>query len=179
VTYAEEEARGLFQSGHAVFMRNWPYAWALAQGDGSPVRGRVGVAALPRGADGTSAATLGGWQLAVSKHSRHPELAADLVRHLTGAAEQKRRAIAASTNPTRPALYDDAKIIAANPFMARLRATFEAATPRPSTITGRRYDRVSTEFFTAVHAVLSGERPAEAALAALARKLKRIKRRGW
>jgi len=50
LNYTEEEARGVFQSGNALFMRNWPYAWSLAQSDDSPVKGKVGVVALPRGA---------------------------------------------------------------------------------------------------------------------------------
>ena len=49
LNYAEEEARGVFQSGNAVFMRNWPYAWALANAADSPVKGKVGVAVLPQG----------------------------------------------------------------------------------------------------------------------------------
>jgi trehalose/maltose transport system substrate-binding protein len=47
LSYMEEESRGVFQSGNAVFMRNWPYAWALAQAEDSPIRGKVGTAALP------------------------------------------------------------------------------------------------------------------------------------
>src|SRR5687768_1961308 len=47
LNYAEEDARGVFQSGNAVFMRNWPYAWSLAQSGDSPVRGMVGIAPLP------------------------------------------------------------------------------------------------------------------------------------
>ncbi|QYU68485.1 extracellular solute-binding protein [Leptolyngbya sp. 15MV] len=39
LNYAEEEARGVFQSGNAVFMRNWPYAWPLLNAEDSPVRG--------------------------------------------------------------------------------------------------------------------------------------------
>ena len=48
-TYQEEESRRLFQDGRAVFMRNWPYAWRMSQLEGSPLRGRVGVAAMVRG----------------------------------------------------------------------------------------------------------------------------------
>ena len=180
LNYTEEEARGVFQSGQALFMRNWPYAWALAQGDDSPVRGRVGIAVLPQGGeDGSHSAALGGQQLAVSRYSAHPELAADLVMHLTSPEEQKRRAIAGSFNPTIPALYDDPEIAAAVPVIAELRDIFRAAVPRPSTITGADYNRVSAAAYDTVHRVLSGREEPEAALARLARDLERIQRRGW
>ncbi|WP_313951250.1 ABC transporter substrate-binding protein, partial [Accumulibacter sp.] len=118
LNYAEEESRGVFQAGNAVFMRNWPYAWALAQADGSVIRGKVGVAVLPRGgAAGRHAATLGGESLAVSKYSKHPAAAADLVLYMTSTAVQKDRALRGSFNPTIPALYQDAEILQANPFM--------------------------------------------------------------
>jgi trehalose/maltose transport system substrate-binding protein len=180
LNYSEEEARGLFQSGQAVFMRNWPYAWALANGDDSPVRGKVGVAALPSGTvDGAPAAVLGGWNLAVSRHSRHVGEAADLVMHLAGAGEQKRRAIAAAYNPTIPALYEDPDIVAVNPFITSLRPALEAAVARPSRVTGHRYNRVSNAFWSAVHDVLAGEAEPEPALEALTDRLQRLSRRGW
>lgn len=179
LNYDEEAARGVFQSGNAIFMRNWPYAWALAQGADSPVRGKVGVSALPRGgAEGKTSGTLGGWQLAVSRYSRHPAEAADLVRFLTGAAQQKQRAIRAAYNPTLPALYDDAEVLAANPFFGQLRRTFEHAVVRPSRVTGSRYNRVSSAFWQATHDVLSGEAEAADRLARLEGRLNRIGRHG-
>ncbi len=179
LNYAEEDARGVFQSGGAVFMRNWPYAWSLAQGMDSPVRGQVGVAPLPGGsASGRSVSTLGGWQLAVSSYSRHPATAAELVRYLTSAAEQKRRAIAGSFNPTIPALYQDREILAAAPFFANLLTIMDTAVARPSAATGSKYNQASHAFWSAVHQVLSGKRTAAASLASLQARLDRLSRGG-
>jgi trehalose/maltose transport system substrate-binding protein len=176
LNYAEEDARGVFQSGDAVFMRNWPYAWALAQAQGSAVRGKVGVAVLPRAEGGRAAATLGGESLAVSKYSRHPVPAAELVMHLTSAAVQKARAVEAAFNPTREALYDDADVLRANPFMGELREVFVHAVPRPSAVTGRRYNQVSHAFWNAVHDVLAGQLQPDDALVRLDARLHRIRR---
>jgi trehalose/maltose transport system substrate-binding protein len=179
LTYGEEEARGVFQSGDAVFMRNWPYAWALANAPDSSIRGKVGVAPLPKGGpDGKHAAGLGGQQLAVSKYSAHPELAADLVLYLTSPAEQKRRAIKGSFNPTIVSLYKDPDVLQANPFMAQLDGIFANMVARPARVTGNKYNRVSTQFFTAVHAALSHQGDAAANLARLEKALNEISRNG-
>jgi trehalose/maltose transport system substrate-binding protein len=176
---AEEEARGVFQSGNAVFMRNWPYAWGLAQGEDSPIKDKVGVAALPKGGDeGRHAAALGGWQLAVSRYSRHQAEAADLVLYLTGAEEQKRRAIKGSYNPTIKSLYTDEEVLKANPFFASLYDTFVNAQPRPSTATGAKYNQVSNNFWNAVHEVLSGKKKAADSLGSLESELQRLSRGG-
>jgi trehalose/maltose transport system substrate-binding protein len=176
LTYAEEEARGVFQTGDAVFMRNWPYAWPLANAEDSPVRGKVGVAVLPKAADGRHAAGLGGEMLAVSRYSTRVEAAVDLVRFLTSADEQKRRAIKGGFNPTLAPLYEDAEVLAANPFFGELREVFMAAVARPSDATGARYNQVSAAFYNAVHAVLSGDAQAGPALARLERTLTRLRR---
>ncbi|WP_270935495.1 ABC transporter substrate-binding protein [Falsiroseomonas oryzae] len=180
LNYAEEEARGVFQSGNAVFMRNWPYAWPLLNAEDSPVRGRVAVAVLPRGAgeDGTHAAALGGEQLAVSRYTPRAEQAVDLIRHLTSREEQKRRAIAGGFSPSIIALYEDPEVLEANPFFRDLLATLRAAVARPSGATGVRYNRVSAEFANAAHAVLSGRSEPAEALDRLEDRLERVSRGG-
>jgi trehalose/maltose transport system substrate-binding protein len=179
LNYTEEEARGVFQSGSAVFMRNWPYAYALGNAQDSPVRGRIGVAPLPKGnSDGRHAGALGGWQLAVSRYSRHSAVAIDLVLYLTSAGEQKRRAIAAAYNPTIPALYRDPEVLAAQPFLAALEPMIAQAVPRPARGVGARYNQVSAKFWNAVHAALSGRETAQESLARLDRDLERLRRVG-
>ncbi|BCB61858.1 MULTISPECIES: ABC transporter substrate-binding protein [Halomonadaceae] len=180
LNYTEEEARGVFQGGNAVFMRNWPYAWSLAQSDDSDVRGKVGVVQLPAGGEeGQSAAGLGGWNLAVSRYSEHPEIAADLVAYLTGEEEQKRRAIQASYNPTIDSLYQDQEVLDAVPFFGTLYDTFTNAVARPSAPTGDAYGRVSNAFFSTSHDVLSGTKDGAQAVADLEGELLRLKRRNW
>ncbi len=179
LNYAEEEARGAFQSGSAVFMRNWPYAWALSQAPDSPIKGKVGVAPLPKGGpDGKHTGTLGGWQLAVSKYAKNAKAATDLAVYLTSPEEQKRAAVTSSLNPTIPALYKDPDVLKANPFMGDLLETFTSAVARPSRATGDRYNQVSSEFWNAVHDTLAGRSPADASLARLDHSLNRLSRGG-
>ena len=181
LNYAEEDARGVFQNGQALFMRNWPYAKSLLDSPDSVVRGKVAVSALPMG-DGTGArhaGTLGGWQLSVSKYSRNPAVAADLVLHMASAEVQKVRAMRGSFNPTRPALYKDPEVIAANPFMSSLLDTFENAVARPSGQAGLKYPSVSLALSNAAHDVLGRKATPEAALRKLEGQLKLVRRERW
>lgn len=180
LNYTEEESRGVFQAGNALFMRNWPYAWSLAQGPDSTIRDKVGIVPLPKGgADGRNAGTLGGQLLGVSRYSKNIDAATSLVMYLTGPEEQKRRAIKGSFNPTIPDLFKDPDVKAANPFIGDLLGVFTAAIARPAAVTGDNYNKVSTEFFNTVHTVLSKKAEPEQALAKLDRDLKRIKRSAW
>ena len=50
----------MWQTGNAAFLRNWPCACGLGNGDDSAVKGLFAMATLPVGAEGDpSAATLG------------------------------------------------------------------------------------------------------------------------
>jgi len=180
LAYQEEEARGVWQTGNAAFMRNWPYAYGLGNGDDSAVKGLFAVTTLPVGKEGdTSAATLGGWNVAVSKYSTKQEAAISLAMYLAGPEAQKQRAIAESNLPTIVALYDDADIAAAQPIIPQWKDVFLNAVPRPSAPTLGKYAEVSNKFFNAVHATLSGNGSAADNLAGLEADLNDLKGEGW
>ena len=175
LAYGEEEVRAFFESGNAVFMRNWPYAWTMSQGDRN-LRDKVGVAPLPKdGQRGQRASTLGGSSLAVSRYSNHPELAAELVLYMAGAEEQRGRASEYLFNPTIPALYQDPELLRAQPVLEVFFEAFQHAVARPSSQARMHYSQVSEAFSRAVHEVLSGKARARARMRALARELERIK----
>lgn len=176
--YREEESRGIWQAGNAAFMRNWPYAFALGNSADSPIRDRFDVTVLPAGPDGTNAATFGGHSLAVSRFSSNAEVAADLVRFLASYEIQAERA-KRGYNPSRPAVYEDADVLDVVPFMGALFPVFQSAVVRPTTITAEKYPRVSEAFWSASHAVLTGQSDGATALAQLERQLEQIRGRGW
>lgn len=180
LAYQEEEARGVWQTGNAVFMRNWPYAYALGNGADSAVKGKFDVTTLPVGVEGESpASTLGGWNLAVSKYSKNQEAAIELVKFLASKEVQKKRAIELSNMPTIAALYDDPDVAAAQPFMPRWKPIFENAVPRPSAVTKLKYNEVSSKFWSAVHNTLSGNGTAAENLELLEVDLTDLKGDGW
>lgn len=180
LAYQEEEARGVWQTGNAVFMRNWPYAYGLGNGADSAVKGLFGVTTLPVGKEGdTSAATLGGWNVAVSKYSTKQEAAISLALYLAGPEAQKQRAINESNLPTIVALYDDPDIAAAQPIIPQWKDVFLNAVPRPSAPTLGKYNEVSAKFWSAVHSTLSGEGTAAENLELLEVELTDLKGSGW
>lgn len=180
LAYQEEEARGVWQTGNAVFMRNWPYAYELGNGEDSAVKGLFDVAVLPRGGDGnSSAATLGGWNVAVSKYSQKQEAAISLAVYLASPEAQKRRALIAANLPTIVDLYDDPEIAAEQPIIPRWKDVFLHAVPRPSAPTKTAYNEVSSLFWNAVHNTLSGNGSASENLEILEADLEDVKGDGW
>jgi len=174
VSYMEEDARGVWQAGNAAFMRNWPYAYALGNGEGSSIAGKFAVQPLPKGGpDGQNADTLGGWQIAVSKYSKNQAAATEFAVCLTSYEAQKIRAIQGSFLPTRPALYADEEVLAAAPFFGQLLPVFSGgAVPRPSTVTGEDYNQVSTIYFTEVSKVLTGQQTGQQAVESIESQLR-------
>jgi trehalose/maltose transport system substrate-binding protein len=178
--YQEEEAHGLWQLGNAEFMRNWPYAYGLGNGDDSAVKGLFDVTTLPTGGGhNTSAATLGGWNIAVSKYGDEQEAAISLALYLGGPEAQKQRALNESNLPTIVSLYDDADIAAQQPIIPRWKDVFLQAVPRPSAPTLGTYNEVSSKFWSAAHDVLSGNKEAAVALEDLEADLADLKGDAW
>jgi multiple sugar transport system substrate-binding protein len=172
-TLTEEPAREVFGRGTAAFLRNWPYAWHLFEQQGSAVRGKVGVSALPHFAGQQSAATLGGWQLGVNRYTKHPQAAERLAQYLVSPAAQKALALAYGYNPPRRGLYKDKELLAAQPFLGELRAVYESARPRPVT---PHYVRMSQVLQTELSGALAGLKTPERALADAQRDIEAILR---
>ena len=168
---ATDDTRKEFQAGNVVFAVNWGYAWALAQGDGSPVAGKVAVARLPAVAGGEQSTCLGGWEWGVSAYSKHQEEARTLVEYLSSPEVSKFMAINGSLLPTYPALYTDAEVTKAAPWFADAVPVVQTARARPVT---PRYNEVSEVIRTTVNAVLAGtSTPADGATQ-IEGRLKRI-----
>ncbi|MGA1865815.1 MAG: ABC transporter substrate-binding protein [bacterium] len=134
LTYQEPESIALFIQGKAVFHRNWPYAWEVSNNpERSKIAGKVGITKLPHFPGGTSFATLGGWQLGISRYSENKEAAWTFIQFLTSEKIQKYLALEAGLAPTRTVLYDDEEIIQAYPQFSDMKDVFLTAWPRPRT----------------------------------------------
>lgn len=173
LTYKEEESKQAFQDGRLLFLRNWPYAYAVASAKGSGVAGKIGAVPLP-GPDGPGTSVLGGSNLAVNTHARHPESAARLIAYLTSEPVQREVLTRGALPPVRAALYDDPELVRRFPYLPTLRASVLAAAPRPKS---PRYDQVSLAVQAVVHDALTGQETPESAVRRLARELAAISHR--
>jgi trehalose/maltose transport system substrate-binding protein len=174
VGYREWDSLNVWVAGDAAFMRNWPSAYVDSQAAGSPIRNKFDSALLPGGKAGR-VGTLGGFGFAVSRFSAHRHEALELVRYLTRRDVQVKRSRVLSLPPTLPELYNLPEVLKPNPRFDLLSQAFQTGTvSRPSNVTGEKYQDVSDAYIQAVHSVLTGDKRAPEAAAALEKKLVHI-----
>ena len=98
------------------------------------MRGKVGIAPLPRLAHGPrGAGSTGGAHLGVYRGTRHPEAAVALVRFLAGEAAQRVMAAGAALTPSRMALYHEPDLVRDHPSFPEIFSLMMVAHPRPVT----------------------------------------------
>lgn len=152
----EEEVRRAFQRGDALFERNWLYAWNLHQGDGSAVKGKIGMTALPHFGEGHPVAALGGWHIGISRHSDMPAKAWELVRFILSHASQKKLVLNLGWYPGRSDIYTDPDVVTKMPYAGLLQEIFSRAVTRPNL---PYYDQVSDVIQRTVNGCLAGKQP--------------------
>ena len=114
--------------------------------------------------------TLGGYGLSVSRSAAHPREAVALIRFLI-AKEQQSKADSAHYASVAGRLYglpQTLQVYAPSPQPAEHHSRLVS---RPSNVAGHAYEDVSRAYFQSVHAVLTRERHAPMAAAALEKQL--------
>jgi len=154
LAYQELDSLNIFDQGGAAFGRIWGGAsitrtalFRQMHWRNSLAQSITGYTPIPGGLAG-GAGTLGGSGLAVSQHSSHRREAIEFVRFLI-------RAQIYSNQVDESAVR--AKLVI-----------------RPASETGSQYEQVARAYIDTVHSVLTGEKPAPEAAAALEKELVRI-----
>ena len=154
LAYQELDSLNIFDKGGAAFGRIWGGAsitrtalFRQMHWRNSLAQSITGYTTIPGGLTG-GAGTLGGSGLAVSQHSSHRREALEFVRYLI-------RAQIYSNQVEESAVR--AKLVI-----------------RPASETGSQYEQVARAYIDTVHSVLTGEKPAPEAAAALEKELVRI-----
>ena len=170
---AEPEALQTFETGDAAFMRNWPYAWAELNRDGSLLAGKVGITTMVSEPQEPHVATQGSWGLSVLSSSQHKQAAVEALQFLTSAAAQKQLNLNWGYTPTRLSVFEDPELIRANPVLPELQAALAAAVLRPVTPI---YAQLSDLLYREVNTVITGEVAAAPAMETLQRNSIQLER---
>jgi multiple sugar transport system substrate-binding protein len=158
--FEESEAKQLFVSRQAAFLRGWNVAYSGIGSPNSPDNRKLGVAPLPSfaGRPGRGYSTIGGWGLYINPNTHRLEESKKFIRWMTDVQAQLRLA-KLSHIPTNVAVRRDA-VAQTNPAVAiglqAARIRRPASTPE--------YPVISKAVYSSVHAALDGSLSLEAAL---------------
>ncbi|MFF7974296.1 extracellular solute-binding protein [Streptomyces sp. NPDC007905] len=158
ITYQEEDSRQAFQSGKLMFLRNWPYVYALAEK--SKLAGKFAVAPLP-GLNGPGSSSLGGHNLALSSYARNKATAVDFMKFFSSEDSASTFLRDASLAPPYAHLYDEASLVKQYPYLPVLKRSILRAVPRPRVV---QYGDVTSAIQQEAYAALTGSKSSAQAL---------------
>lgn len=163
ISYASiNDSTNVLLSGRASMMMNWPFMWNAAQDPAqSQIVGKLGSAILPAGSAG-SASIDGTDAWTISKASKNPALARQLVEFYLDAEVQKRQALDTGWLPIRLSVLADPEVQQKLPNAAVVLE--QAKHPYNSFVTPD-FNQVTQAVGTEVQKALQGQKTAAQAIA--------------
>jgi len=123
-----------FDSGTAAFEINYPFVWASAQKANPSVAKQMGYALFPTVVSGIAPrVSIGGYNLGVSAHSTHSQLAFDAISCLTQEQYEITYAVKGGLAPVRGTVYGIPSFDKAYPFHSLIKAQLQTYGLRPQT----------------------------------------------
>ena len=154
-TFEEPQAMDVFAAGDAAFLRNWDYAYSVANTPAtSKIVGDVGVEPMPTfaGQPTPGYSNIGGWNMYINPHSKNITADLDFIKFLASPTAQTILATKYSEIPTTTAVRSSSAVVALNPVLAIVGKT--KLVPRPAGTPN--YPALSTAIYTNVNAALAG-----------------------
>jgi multiple sugar transport system substrate-binding protein len=123
-----------FDAGTAAFEINYPFVWQSAMKTNPTVAKQMGYAAFPEVVSGIAPhVSIGGYNLAVSAHSKHSQLAFDAISCLTQEQPEISYAVKGGLAPVRGSIYGIASFDKLYPFHALIQSQLQTYGIRPQT----------------------------------------------
>jgi len=172
-SYTEELSRTAWETGDAIFMRNWPYAYASGNRSAtSKIAGKFAIHPIPYGGHNTVGhSTIGGWQLAINAYvSPEKQHAAwEFIKYMLGPDAQKMGATVATWTVTLQSIYDDPEVLTKLALFKQLKPILQTALPRP---VSPKYSDITTAIQLRIHQALTKKMSPREALTALSSDLR-------
>jgi multiple sugar transport system substrate-binding protein len=172
-TYTPNDILNLFNNGLAPFMRNWTFAYPLANNPKkSKVAGKVGVAPTLTVGSNAGHGCIGGWILGINAFSNHKDEAWTFIDYMLSKDTQTSLAVNGGYISSRPDVASDANVQAKQPIYTQLSTVLNGGYSRPKM---KSYNQFSTPLQASINGVLSGQQSAQDALSSVQSQVATLK----
>jgi len=133
-TSEEGPGNNAFDAGSAAFQINYPFVWSGTKATSPSLFKNLGYAPFPEVIAGKAPkVSIGGYNLGVSTHSKHPQQAFDAVKCLIQPQNQIRDAVKGGLAPVLSSIYSEPSFEKAYPFHQLIKNQLEDYGLRPQT----------------------------------------------